>query len=219
MIKKQLFALFAGVLIASCSSAPSETVETTEAADEKDVVAEQVILADAGASTVNWKGFNTYSKGDHIGTINIKSGEFKTEDDALVGGKFTIDMNSIHCVDLADDEESYGKLVGHLKSDDFFAVEEHPEAHFVITNIEESANDEKGTTHIIKGNLSMRENTKNISFPARVNVENGNVSFEAPEFAIDRTEWNVMFRSSGLEGVAKDKLIDDKILLELNVRG
>jgi polyisoprenoid-binding protein YceI len=219
MIKKLFFTLLAGAFVASCSNAPSETVETTEAVEETDVVSEKVIVADAGSSIINWKGFTTYSGKDHIGTIKVKGGEFKFEGDELVGGEFTIDMNSIYCIDLADDEEAAGKLVGHLKSDDFFAVDEYPEARFVITGAEEAMDDEKGTTHIIKGNLTMRDNTKNISFPANVSMENGNIQFEAPEFAIDRTNWNVMFRSSGIEGVAKDKLIDDKIILELNVRG
>lgn len=219
MLKKTILAVTALAFFASCSSAPSESVETTEAAEETEVVAEASVMADVSASTINWKGFKTYSKGDHVGTINIKEGEFKTEGDALVGGSFIIDMNTIHCTDLADDEESYGKLVGHLKSDDFFAVEEYPTARFVITEVAEEANDEKNTTHVIKGNLTMRDNTKNITFPANVKVENGSVKLEAPEFAIDRTNWNVMFRSSGIEGVAKDNLIDDKILLELNVRG
>ncbi|MCH8546392.1 MAG: YceI family protein [Cryomorphaceae bacterium] len=219
MLKKSILAVTAIAFFASCSSAPSESVETTEAAEEREVVAESSVMADVSSSAINWKGFKTYSKGDHVGTINIKEGEFKTEGDMLVGGSFIIDMNTIHCTDLADDEESYGKLVGHLKSDDFFAVEEHPESRFVITDITEEANDEKNTTHIIKGNLTMRDITKNISFPAKVKVENGSVTIKSPEFAIDRTKWNVMFRSSGIEGVAKDNLIDDKILLELNVRG
>ncbi|MCC5916713.1 MAG: YceI family protein [Cryomorphaceae bacterium] len=219
MIKKSFFTIATAAIFAACSSAPNETVDTTDAAEEKEVVAERTVDTDAANSTINWKGFKTYSKGEHIGTINLKSGMFKVEGNQLVGGEFTIDMNTIHCKDLEGNEENYNKLVGHLKSDDFFAVDEHPEARFVITEVSEKMNDEKGTTHILKGNLTMRDNTQNITIPVKVNVNDEGVAVKAPEFTIDRTNWNVMFGSTGIEGLAKDKLIDDKIILELDVRG
>jgi polyisoprenoid-binding protein YceI len=219
MIKKSFFALTTVAFLAACSSAPSETVETTDAVEEVDVLADAEFTANTTNSQIAWVGFKTYSDGKHNGTINLKDGTFKVENGNLAGGTFTIDMNSIICLDLAEDQESHDKLVGHLKSDDFFAVEEYPEARFTITGVEEAMNDEKGTTHIIRGNLSMRDQTKNITFPARVSVEESGVSLVAPEFAIDRKQWNVMFRASTIEGVAKDQLIDDNILLELNVNG
>ena len=42
----------------------------------------------------------------------------------LACGKFTADLT---------DKEYNGKLIGHLKSDDFFGVEKHPTATFVAT--------------------------------------------------------------------------------------
>jgi polyisoprenoid-binding protein YceI len=218
MIKKHFFALATAAIFTACSSAPSESVETTDAVVEREIAAEATVTADVTRSVINWKGFKTYVDGSHIGTINLKDGEFKLEGNELVGGSFTIDMTSIHNLDLADHEEKYGKLVGHLKSDDFFAVDTYPQSKFVITEVVEQINEEKGSTHVIKGNLTMRDQTKNITFPAKVHVDNGKVTIKTPEFAIDRTNWNVMYGSTGIEGLAKDKLIDDKILLELEVR-
>lgn len=219
MIKKSFFALTAVALLTACSSAPSETVETTDAVEVNDVLADVEFSADLENSQISWVGFKTYSDGKHKGTINLQDGVFKIENRNLVGGTFTIDMNSIVCIDLAENQEYHDKLVGHLKSDDFFAVAEYPEARFTITGVEDALNDEKGTTHIISGNLTMRDQTKNITFPARVSIEESGVSLMAPEFAIDRKQWNVMFRASTIEGVAKDQLIDDNILLELNING
>jgi polyisoprenoid-binding protein YceI len=109
-------------------------------------------------------------------------------------------------------------LVGHLKSEDFFHAEAHPTASFAITGVRAEANEEKGTTHVISGNLTMRGVEKNISFPATVTITDAGVTIDAPEFAIDRKNWNVMFGSTGIVGLAKEKLIDDSILLTLNVQ-
>jgi len=42
-------------------------------------------------------------------------------------------MNTIICTDLEDAEYNQ-KLVGHLKSDDFFGVEKYPIATFKVIN-------------------------------------------------------------------------------------
>ena len=174
----------------------------------------------ATSSTINWVGFNTYADGRHNGTVAIKNGEFQIKGDELVGGSFTIDMNTIACADLTDGE-SNGKLVGHLKSDDFFGVETNPEAKFEIVSV--TANDKADTTttasHTVTGNLTLRGVTKAITVPANIKVSNGHVQVTTPEFAIDRKQWNVMYGSTGIEGVAKDKLIDDNILLSLDING
>lgn len=220
MKKIILFLGAAAFLVACGSSAPEQTVETTDAQDVQEVAEAATVPAMAASSTINWVGFNTYADGRHNGTIAIKNGEFQIKGEELVGGSFTIDMNTIACMDLTD-ADSNGKLIGHLKSDDFFAVETNPEAKFEIVSV--TANDPNNTattgSHTVTGNLTLRGETKAITVPANVKVSNGHVQVTTPEFAIDRKQWNVMFRSSGMEGVAKDKLIDDNILLSLNING
>jgi len=55
------------------------------------------------------------------------------EDGKLIGGEFTADMTSINVTDLEGDSKE--KLTGHLRSDDFFGVETHKTAKFVITTV------------------------------------------------------------------------------------
>lgn len=209
--------LFAASIVA-CSSAPEETVETTDA---KEVVKQD--KADAysvenGDNTITWVGFKTFGSGRHNGTITITDGRLFVRGEALEGGKFSIDMNSIHNEDLpVEGDYNQEKLVGHLKSADFFDAANHPQAMFEITEVTAENNEEKGTSHKVSGNLTMRGITKNISFPATVEVTPEMVSFQAPEFSIDRKNWNVMFGSTGIEGIAKDNLIDDNILLTVNL--
>ncbi|RYF84545.1 MAG: YceI family protein, partial [Chitinophagaceae bacterium] len=50
-----------------------------------------------------------------------------------------------------------------------------------------------GATHIIKGNLTLKDSTKNISFPAQVAV-NGNTASANADFNIDRTLWGMNYK-------------------------
>ncbi|MGF1564976.1 MAG: YceI family protein [Flavobacteriales bacterium] len=218
-MKKSLLFLSAAAFLAACgSSAPEQTVETTDAQVVQEVAEAANVPAMTEASTISWVGFKTYDDGRHNGTVAIKNGEFQINGEELVGGSFTIDMNTIACLDLPDAEYN-GKLVGHLKSDDFFAVETNPEAKFEIVSV--TANNPADTTasHTVTGNLTLRGVTKAITVPANIKVSNGHVQVTTPEFAIDRKQWNVMYGSTGIEGLAKDKLIDDNILLSLNING
>lgn len=216
-MKKQIILPIAALAMSvfACNNAPTETVAAEEAQEE--IVAPASASVDTEASVIKWVGFKTVSNDQHNGTIKISEGSVGLEEGNLVGGNFTIDMNSIVDLDL-EDAEYNAKLVGHLKSEDFFHAEAHPTASFAITGVRAEANEEKGTTHVISGNLTMRGVEKNISFPATVTITDAGVTIDAPEFAIDRKNWNVMFGSTGIVGLAKEKLIDDSILLTLNVQ-
>ena len=81
-------------------------------------------------STLEWIGKKI--GGQHNGKIQLNSGEIKLANNKIESGSFYIDMNSITCTDLKDDGYNQ-KLVGHLKSDDFFGVDKYPTANFKIT--------------------------------------------------------------------------------------
>lgn len=219
-MKKSLLFLSAAAFLAACGgSAPEETVETTDAQEVQEVVEAVAVPAMAEGSTISWVGFKTYADGRHNGTVALKGGEFQVKGEELVGGNFTIDMTSIACADLTDAEYN-GKLVGHLMSDDFFAVEANPEAKFEIVSVAANPADTTTTaSHTVTGNLTLRGVTKAITIPANIKVSNGHVQVTTPEFAIDRKQWNVMYGSTGIEGLAKDNMIDDNILLSLDING
>ena len=81
-------------------------------------------------SELTWVGKKV--TGEHTGKISLKEGTITLDGAKLTGGKFVADLTSITCTDLTDKEYN-GKLIGHLKSDDFFGVEKHPTATFVVT--------------------------------------------------------------------------------------
>lgn len=214
-MKKQILKvatiLFIGLTMVACKDAKNKT-EATEAEEMAKTSTEAVTYtADVNGSNLAWKGSKL--TGTHNGTIKISEGNFSVEGGKLVGGNFIIDMNSIVVLDLEDAEKN-GKLTGHLKSGDFFDVENHANGAFAITGVEE-----KDGKTVVKGNLTVKSIKKNIEFPAIVSVSENGVTLKSEPFTIDRTEWDIKFKSGKFTDLAKDKLIDDNIELQVEVKG
>lgn len=217
-MKKNILALAVlGMTAVACNNGAENEVETTAAQDVVEVAEAVSYPVSATSGSVNWEGYKTFVEWGHTGTIQVTDGEFKVADGELVGGSFVIDMNSMRSTDLADDQEKHDMLIGHLKSADFFETEAYPVAKFEITEVTALENAENGASHKVSGNLTMKDTTNNITFDANITVGENQVTFKTPEFTIDRTKWNVMFRSSGIEGVAKDDLIDDYMKLDVDL--
>ncbi len=208
-IMKVATVLFIGLAIVSCKKAKNET-EAKVAEEVVDVAGAATYTADASASTIAWKG--TAPTKSHNGTISVSEGSLAMDGGKLTGGNFIIDMNSIVCLDI-ENEEYNGKLVGHLKSADFFDVENNSFSAFAITGVE----DKDGKT-MVKGNLTIKGIKKNIEFPATLSVDGDAVSFTSEAFTIDRTEWDIKYNSGKFFEDLKDKLINDNIELSFTVK-
>ncbi|MCB0517633.1 MAG: YceI family protein [Lewinellaceae bacterium] len=161
------------------------------------------------SSTVAWKGYKV--TGEHNGNINLKSGALTFDNGMLTGGSFEIDMASIKCNDLQG--EWADKLVGHLKSDDFFGVEKYPTSKFVITKVVS-----RGTpgSYKVTGNLTIKETTKEIKFDANVSEEAGNYVATA-DIKVDRSEYNVRYGSGSFFDNLGDKTIYDEFDMSVKV--
>lgn len=220
-INKFFTLAFTAAVAVACNNAPEEAVEATDA---EEVLAAETTTAAYTVATdgdeIMWEGYETFSGDSHNGTLQVTEGTLNVEEDQLVGGSFTIDMTTINDQDL-EDPESKAKLEGHLKSGDFFAVDSFPTAKFEITEIKAVDNDTTGATHHLSGNLTLRGITKNITVPAMVNMENNMIMVNTPEFVIDRSKWNVRFRSTSFAefaDVAKDKAIDNNLKLKVSLK-
>lgn len=162
---------------------------------------------DASKSTVNWLAKKV--TGQHNGTVTISNGSLSIANDKITGGKFEIDMNSIVNSDLQGEWNT--KLVGHLKSDDFFIVAKNPTAKLDITKVET-----KDNNTIVNGKLTIKGITQDISFPASVSKK-GNVVVAIATIRIDRTKYDIKYGSkSFIEGIG-DKAIDDEFELQVNL--
>lgn len=209
----------AGMMIA-CNQAPEADVQASDAQEVEAVEPTETTVSyavDTEGDEIHWVGFKTYTDSEHNGEIQVSEGNFTVENGEITGGTFTIDMMSITNNDLPEEGDyNQARLIGHLQSEDFFHAEQYPTATFTITGIAEApADNEKGATHMISGNLDMRGNSKNITIPAMVEINDDMISFKTPEFVIDRTQWEVQALSTSIEGLAKENLVDNNIKLEI----
>lgn len=156
-------------------------------------------------SSVEWQGKKI--GGQHEGNIQIKSGSLELNGDKIVAGNFVVDMTSITCTDLKD--ESYKqKLVGHLKSDDFFGVEAYPTAKFVVTKSSDFSNG----TATLTGDLTIKGNKENISFDV---LKTGNAY--SAKIEIDRSKFDVRYGSNSFFDNLGDKAIEDNFTLKVKL--
>ncbi len=166
-------------------------------------------IADPAQSKIQWEGRKL--AGSHQGTLQLKSGDVKLDNGKLVGGEFLIDMTTLQDNDLTDKEYN-DKLINHLKSDDFFSVDKNPNASFKITKVEALDNG----SFTLTGDLTIKKITHSISFP----VQTSNVAgkFEAKgKVEVDRTKWDIKFRSNKFFADVGDKVISDMFGIEMDI--
>ncbi len=214
---KNLFYLIFGMVfigLISCNQTTKTNNSDSEAvSDIQDMSQGNELTACQHATKIYWKG--TKPTGEHNGIIKLKEGgKFVVEEGKLVGGKFIIDMTTIANIDL-DDEGMNAKLVGHLKSADFFNVDSFPVANFVILEVVLLKGDDAFNT-TLKGNLTMKDITHGIEFKANVKINNGNVSAVSEEFVLDRTKWGINYKSKSVFKELKDKFINDEFALKID---
>ena len=167
---------------------------------------------DIRQSEVQWKGTKMRGLGKHEGVIQIKSGYFETKDGKLCGGKIVLDMNTIKVTDIPDHELVPRKrLNNHLKSDDFFGVEEYPNAEFLIKKIIE-LNDYQA---IVEGELTIRDVTDTIIVSLDLIHQNSKIKTITSTIEFDRFNWNVGYTGSWLDRTFVDKEIEIRIMLRV----
>jgi polyisoprenoid-binding protein YceI len=192
-MNKLILFFAAASLLTACNNSNSEKATTTEAQSVTETTGTAYTID--STTTVTWTG--SKPTGSHQGIFKVKEGSLLVNNNALTGGNFIIDINSLTNLDLAKDPEQKGNLEGHLKSPDFFDVAKYPNAKFEITGVDpymaDSSSKTKEATHIIKGNLTLKDSTKNISFPAKVTVDANTVAAFA-DFDIDRTQWGMNYK-------------------------
>lgn len=213
-MKRLLTITAAGLLLASCQDAPK--ADQAQTGDAQDVQATTGVeyKANTSSSVVNWVG--TKPVGKHTGTFKLEDGVLVVSDNAINGGEFIINIKSIDATD--QDEEYNQKLEGHLLSADFFQADSFPTGKFVITEVKEGIpqSDDlvmKDATHMITGNLTLKNITKSITFPAKVEMTDNGVSADA-SFNIDRTEWDMHYNDDKSLG---DKFIDHDVNLQVHL--
>jgi polyisoprenoid-binding protein YceI len=158
-------------------------------------------------SKLKWIGRKV--TGEHSGSINLADGVLVTDGKKVTGGTFTIDMNTIANEDLKDDGYKQ-KLIGHLKSEDFFATDKFPTAQLVINKVTPLTKDQ----YKIKGALTIKGITNDIEFPANITTTKSEIKAKA-KILVDRTKYGIKYGSGSFFDNLGDKAISNDF--EMNV--
>jgi polyisoprenoid-binding protein YceI len=167
-------------------------------------LAQSTFTASAKESRLTWHGSRVAY--EHSGSVSLKSGTLQIQKSKVVGGEFVIDMTSIRDLDIEDEQKS-GKLTNHLKSDDFFDVENFPTSTIKITGA-------KGST--ITADLTIKGVTQPITFEAAINVDEDKL-FASTELTFDRSQFGVKYGSNSFFDNLGDKAIYNDIKLEVEI--
>ncbi len=171
-------------------------------------------MVDTEASVVRWSGSKTFIQNYvDTGTIRVKSGTATITDGVITSGKLIFDMRSI-TVDATGIGENEPMLAQHLKSSDFFSVEEYPEASFAMTSAVPDANDPNRI--VVTGNLTIKNNTNPLSVPLQVG-KRGDALVVFGRAEVDRTLWDIRFGSGTFFKNLGDAVIDDRFLLDFEL--
>lgn len=165
---------------------------------------------DTTATKLEWLGKKV--GGQHNGTVNFVSGNLLVENGVLSGGEFLIDMQSIKCTDISNDDENYVKFISHLKNQDFFNVDSFPQAKLIITRVETI----EGNSYKVTANLTIKNITNEVNFVARVFQMGEDAIMAETSFNVDRTKYGIKFKSKTFFSEFADNFIYDDMYF--NVR-
>ncbi len=160
---------------------------------------------DIKESSIEWTGKKVL--GSHNGTIQLQEGYLEMEGNILVGGMFVIDMTSITVTDL-EAGKGKEKLEGHLKSDDFFGIKNHPTASFEIDKVAKMDGGFK-----VGGTITIKGTSKPISFDLKMDDNTAIANLK-----IDRTKFDVKYGSGSIYDNLGDKAINDIFELDITLK-
>jgi len=199
-MKKIIFLTILLIALVGCAKESAEVPAVTGQAILSLPVDAEYIL-DTENSLLTWE-ISKIVGNHHTGTVKIKEGSLTRENDEFTKGEFIIDMTTI--TETKDNQ----RFLNHIKSGDFFDIDKYPISTLIIKSITED--------YIVTGDLTILDQTNEISFPARVSTNNGKLQVNA-DFEIDRTQWGITYGSGSFFEDLGDKAIKDKIKYSLEL--
>jgi len=219
-MKSLISVFFAGAILATtviaCNDAPKGDNATITDAQKAADAQGQPFVVDTIESRVRFTG-NGVGK-NHKGTFHLTSGNVAVNGNSITGGSFLINIKSMELDEkggMFDD-----KLRPHLMSGDFFDADKFGTAKFEITKVEpyqKSGSDTsivEGANFSISGNFTLKDVTKNITFPARIDLDANTLKAKG-NFDIDRRQWNMNY---GNDKTLGDKFISEKVNIALDLQ-
>jgi polyisoprenoid-binding protein YceI len=216
VIQIYLFVAISACLTAACNQAPKGDEATITAKQEASESGGVSFAVDTAQSKIRFTGHGVGK--NHPGTFKVISGKVQVAGNKISGGDFLIDIKSL---DIEQRGEMFQtKLKPHLLSGDFFDADKFGTAKFQITKVEPYEPDQNdssivdGANFRISGNFTLKDVTKNITFPARIDLDDNVLKGEA-NFDIDRTQWQMNY---GNDKTLGDKFISETVNIELDLQ-
>ncbi|MBV6404961.1 MAG: YceI family protein [Flavobacteriales bacterium] len=196
-------AAMVAVTLASCGGSANTDNAATPVDSTATAAKEQGYVLDVAASTLTWKGTMIKVK-HHEGTMAFAEGKFIAKGGQLVSGTFNVDMKSIVPTDSNYTKESTKeKLLGHLASPDFFAVDSFPTASFEVVSV-------SGNT--AEGNLTVRGRTHGETLTDIVITEDNGMAKASGKLVFNRQKYGVAWASP-----MKDMVLSDDIEITVSL--
>ncbi len=192
---KKLLILISSILCLSLSTHASENTSSSGFLP--------VTKVDLATSTFKWTGTKKIGE-KHYGPIKLKTASAKLVKGKVMSGEFVMDMNKFESDDLPQNTSMGKKLVGHLKSPDFFNVKKYPTAKLVLTKISNGK---------AIGKLTIMGKTHPITVPYK---QEGN-SFKGT-MTFDRTKFGMTYNSANFfKNLIDKKIINNDVTIDFDV--
>jgi polyisoprenoid-binding protein YceI len=167
-----------------------------------------IFKVEVSKSTFKWTGKKV--AGTHWGYVKFSDGNLQIKNGVLVGGIFNMDMTTIDCQDT---QGEWGeKLVGHLKSDDFFNANGFPKATLVIKSATAKGNNQ----YDVVADLSIKGKTNEVKFLSTVLIS-GQTASATANFDVDRTRYGIKYGSGSFFDNLGDKAIENNFNIDVNL--
>ena len=178
------------------------------------LTAGDTLQVDLENSQIKWIGRKV--TGEHAGTLNLSEGWVVMEKNTVLGGKFVFDMASITNTDIESPEWKQ-KLEDHLKSEDFFHVDSFPYAVLEINGSQLLIVENAKKSLQILADLTIRGKTHEIKFPFDI-TRSENILTGEGSVDIDRTLYNIQYKSGKFFENLGDKLIYDDFTVQFRIQ-
>ena len=178
------------------------------------LTAADTLQVDMENSQIKWIGRKV--TGEHSGTLNLSGGWVVLDKNSINSGKFIFDMASISNTDIESPEWKQ-KLEDHLKSEDFFHTDSFPHAILEIKGRQSLIIENSKISDQILADLTIRGITHEIKFPFDLTQSQNNFNAEG-SVDIDRTLYNIQYKSGKYFDELGDKLIYDNFTVQFMVQ-
>lgn len=166
-------------------------------------------------SLLRWTGRNLFNF--HEGTLKLKGGFLEVQDGRLTNGEVRFDMDSLRCLDIADDAMN-AKLIAHLRSDDFFALDKYPEVKLRVTGSEFLRDATAGMPNLqVAAELSLRGKTQPVGFSVIAAARQDGALVAQGSLQFDRTLWGAIYGSGKFFARLGMHVVNDLVDLQVKV--